>query len=101
MQKENSKLKQKIDVLEESKSSLEQNLNNMNDDSGKQNGEINSMLGKIESILSSDTSPIAQQPTISFGEIEEIVVSKPEQIEEDKTKELDLDRMERLLGGLN
>jgi len=119
LQQENSDLKQKIDILEDSKSKLENNLNDLNDNSGKQNGEIDSMLGKIESILSNNNSPIAQQPTISFGETEEpipleateeetqatnvadISLASSNKDSDNKTNELDLDRMDKLLGGFS
>lgn len=120
LQKENSKLNDKIQELENDKVAMQQTIDELSNTTTKQTEDITSMLGKIESLLSiedtfmsSSTSTVSTKESYSvkttyettsllqeeFDIIEEDEEEKEQKEEEISTSKIDLQRMEDLLSG--
>ncbi len=120
LQKENAKLNDKIQELENDKVAMQQTIDELNNTTTKQTEDITSMLGKIESLLSIEDTFISSVSTTStkdsysvkttyettsllqeeFDIIEEDSNEGTEQKEDEiSTSKIDLQRMEDLLSG--
>lgn len=120
LQKENAKLNDKIQELEDDKVAMQQTIDELSNTTTKQTEDITSMLGKIESLLSiedtfmsSSTSTVSTKESYSvkttyettsllqeeFDIIEEDEEEKEQKEEEISTSKIDLQRMEDLLSG--
>jgi FtsZ-binding cell division protein ZapB len=119
LQKENAKLNDKIQELENDKVAMQQTIDELSNTTTKQTEDITSMLGKIESLLSiedtfmSNTSMVSTKESYSvkttyettsllqeeFDIIEENEESEEQKEEEISTSKIDLQRMEDLLSG--
>ncbi len=116
---ENRELKATVETLTSSKNELESNVDNLTNNKEEQSTQVNSMLGKIEMMLMSkeetsvEVAEEVHQETLFETQIEQTeetndsdvadLTSIPE-VEEtkiDPTKQLDLGRMNDLLGGFN
>ncbi|MDY0321811.1 MAG: hypothetical protein RBR23_08775 [Arcobacteraceae bacterium] len=120
LQKENAKLNDKIQELENDKVAMQQTIDELSNTTTKQTEDITSMLGKIESLLSIEDTFISSVSTTStkdsysvkttyettsllqeeFDIIEEDSNEGTEQKEDEiSTSKIDLQRMEDLLSG--
>lgn len=118
LQKENSKLNDKIQELENDKVAMQQTIDELSNTTTKQTEDITSMLGKIENLLSIEDSFMSSVSTISTKEsysvkttyettslleeeFEDVIEEegKEQTNEEISTSKIDLQRMEDLLSG--
>jgi FtsZ-binding cell division protein ZapB len=118
LQKENSKLNDKIQELENDKVAMQQTIDELSNTTTKQTEDITSMLGKIENLLSIEDSFMSSVSTISTKEsysvkttyettslleeeFEDVIEEegKEQTDEEISTSKIDLQRMEDLLSG--
>ena len=115
LQEKSKQKDETITNLKETIVMLEEDIANLENNSGKQNSTLGSMLGKIESILDpkkqdnqNEQTNDNTNPTLSFENnkqdnqistinIDDIIVN-PAKI---PTKNIDEDRMNKLLGGFN